>query len=159
TKRCLDDLGCAFPPLHQSPHTVGHPVVVKAQRLPGEVAAGGGERIRMLRDLVWFKAKTGTYRAAVHRLDPTPSQEWAAHVHARAWWWIGAAGTRKDDSGSDFYAALEAECRRAGRGTGHASSVHLLPGRQDRDRLVAELATRTVVGIRTTIGRLIAKSL
>jgi hypothetical protein len=127
TRRCLDDLGVAFPPLEQHLQAIDHPVVARAQQVPLEVAARGAERIVSIDDLVWFKVKTGQHRAAVHRLDP--ADEHRATVSAgSAWWWIGAAGTRKADSGSDdFYARLTAECKRAGRGSGRVSSRHLLP--------------------------------
>ena len=159
TKRCLDDLQLGFPPLEQQLHTVENPVVAKAQQVPSEVAAHGAERVAALQDLVWFKVKTGVYRAAAHKLDEAKEQR-PEVIAGEAWWWLGAAGRRKADSGSeDFYARLEAECRRAGRGSGRVSSLHLLPGDLDTKRLRAELAAQATVRIRTLVCRLVAKSL
>ncbi len=157
TKRCLDDLGIGFPVLYQPLHAVGHPVVVRAQQVPLEVEASGAERIASIKDRVWFKVKTGVYRAAVHRLGR--SEEQPLINDAEAWWWIGASGRRKADSGTDFYAALEAECRRAGKGTGAVTSTHLLPMKIDLQRLEAELATLWTTNIRTVVCRLVAQSL
>jgi hypothetical protein len=69
---------------------------------------------------------TGVYRAAVHRLSASDDQPQLI-VDAEAWWWVGAAGVRRADSGTDFYSSLEAECGRTGKGTGSVDSTHLLP--------------------------------
>lgn len=106
--------------------TLDHPVITKAQHVPEEVAAHGAERVLLTRDRVWFKVKIGTDRAVVTELDRA-SEERAEIAEAGAWWWIGAAGKRKQDSTTDFYTSLEAECARAGKGTGTGSSTHLLP--------------------------------
>ena len=127
--------------------------------MPLEVAAQGAERVVSIADRVWFKVKTGQHRAAVHRLDPANEHRIAIST-ASAWWWIGAGGTQKADSGNDdFYAQLEAECRRAGKGTGRVSSLHLLPKDVDVRRLQAELATQVVVGIRDIVCRMVANSI
>ncbi len=95
----------------------------------------------------------------MHRLDPAGEHHGAISAGS-AWWWIGAAGTRTADSGSDdFYARLEAECRRAGKGSGRVSSQHLLPAGVDLRRLQAELAARAVIGIRDIVCRLVAHSI
>jgi hypothetical protein len=158
TKRCLDDLGVSFPPLEQQLDVMDHPVVIRAQRVPLEVAARGAERVVAINDLVWLKVKTGPHRAVVHKLAAgSPPAVMSAGA---AWWWIGAAGVRKSDSGSDdFYARLEAECRRAGKGTGQVSSRHLLPADVDLKRLRAELATQVVIGVRDVVCRLVANSI
>ncbi|MEV4507448.1 hypothetical protein AB0K00_00620 [Dactylosporangium sp. NPDC049525] len=159
TKRCLEDLGGSFPPLEQRLHGIDHPVVVRAQQVPFEVAARGAERVVAIDDLVWLKVKTGHHRAAVHKLDPAGEHP-AVLSEGSAWWWIGAAGMRKADSGSDdFYARLEAECKRAGKGTGRVSSLHLLPTDVDLKRLQAELATQVVVSVREIVCRLVANSI
>jgi hypothetical protein len=159
TKSALDDLGLTFPVLEQRLHRIAHPVVARAQRVPAEVAAGGAERIAVLTDRVWFKVKTGPYRAAVHRLDHAHGHR-AEIAAENAWWWLGAAGTRKADSSTDdFYARLGTECRRAGRGTGGTSSAHLLPHEVDIRRLQAELAVQVVVRVRDLVCDLVARSL
>ncbi|MFC4040892.1 hypothetical protein ACFO1B_20870 [Dactylosporangium siamense] len=159
TKRCLDDLSISFPPLEQPLHVIDHPVAVRAQHVPLEVAAQGAQRVVSITDRVWFKVKTSQHRAAVHRLDPVHEHN-AVISAGSAWWWIGAAGTRKADSGNDdFYAQLEAECGRAGKGTGRVSSLHLLPRDVDVKRLKAELATQVVVGIRDIVCRMVANSI
>lgn len=157
TKRCLDDLGVSFPPYTESLSELSHPLVRRAQSLPQEVAAGGAERIRSLRDRVWFKCKTSVYRGAVTLLAP-PELE-SQPLPPEAAWWIGAAGTREEGSGSDFYAQLEAEATRRGKGTGGPSTEHLLPQIIDRERLKAEIAARTTQAMRNLIVRLIANSL
>jgi len=138
---------------------VDHPIVTRAQQVPSEVAAHGAERVVSITDAVWFKVKTGHYRAAVHQLDP--ASELRPEISAgSAWWWIGAAGVRKADSGAeDFYAQLAAECKRAGKGTGQVSSRQLLPTDQDLKRLRAELAAQTVVTIRDLVCGLVARSI
>ncbi|WP_033340133.1 hypothetical protein [Catenuloplanes japonicus] len=159
TKRALDDLGLAFPVLEQRLHRLAHPVVAHAQRIPAQVAAGGAERVASLGDRVWFKVKTGRHRAAVHRLDPAYEHQ-PEIVTEGAWWWLGAAGTRKGDSDADdFYTRLAAECGRAGRGTGRSSSAHLLPRSVDVRRLRAELAVQVVARVRDLVCDLIARSL
>src|SRR5262245_7793966 len=110
TRRCLDDVGLPFPPLEHSLHLVKHPIIARAQQVPLEVAADGAERIVSIDDLVWFKVKASTFRGAVHKLSEAQPQP-PLIVESNAWWWIGAAGNRKADSGSDdFYAQLQAEC-------------------------------------------------
>jgi hypothetical protein len=158
TKRCLDDLSLGFPPLEQPLETLDHPVVAKAQQIPEEVAARGAERVLAVRDLVWFKVKIGTDRAIVTELDRTTESR-SEIIQADAWWWIGAAGKRREDSDTDFYASLKAECLRAGKGTGDASSIHLLPTDIDLRRLNGELGTQTVLGIKRVVCGLIARSI
>ena len=132
--------------------------MTRAQQVPLEVAARGAERIASIDDRVWFKVKTGRHRAAVHQLDPANEHHNAISAGS-AWWWIGAAGTRKADGSDDFYAQLEAECKRAGKGSGRVSSQHLLPTDVDLRRLQAELAVRVVIGIRDIVCRLAANSI
>jgi hypothetical protein len=158
TKRCLDDLDLPFPSVEQPLHALTHPIIAKAQQVPVEVAARGAERVLLARDRVWFKVKIGTDRAVVTELDPA-TEERAEITEAQAWWWIGAAGTRKQDSSTDFYTALAAECTRAGKGTGAATSTHLLPADIDIRRLAGELVYRSVLGIRTLVRGLIARSI
>jgi len=98
TKRCLDDLGLAFPPVDLPLHEVDHPMVKKAQQTPAEVAASGAERIRSLTDRVWFKCKVSNLRGAVTKIDPSGTSVFALLESGDAWWWIGAAGERQDGS-------------------------------------------------------------
>jgi hypothetical protein len=104
-KRCMDDLGLPLPSVECPLETLDHPVVVKAQHVPAEVAARGAERVLLARDRVWFKVKIGTDRAVVTELD-RDTEDRTEIVEAEAWWWIGAAGKRKQDSSTDFYAVL-----------------------------------------------------
>jgi hypothetical protein len=159
TRRALDDLGLKFPHLERQLHRLDHPVVVRAQKIPAEVSAQGAERVVAIDDLVWFKVKTGVHRAAVHKLDSATERRPEIR-DGNAWWWLGAAGTRKADSGTDdFYSRLTLECEREGKGTGRVSSVHLLPGEWDAKRLHAELAAQFTLGIKDLVGRIAANSI
>ncbi|WP_326561270.1 hypothetical protein [Micromonospora sp. NBC_01796] len=158
TKRCLQDLELIFPPLEQSLEAIQHPVIARAQQVPHEVVAHGAERIRAIRDLVWFKVKTGTYRGAVVQLNH--AMEYRPEIlEAGTWWWIGAAGRRQQDSDADFYRSLTREVQREGKGTGTTSSAHLLPADVDIRRLRAELAVRVTLQIRQVVRKLIAGSI
>jgi hypothetical protein len=159
TKRCLDDLGLIFPSLESPLSDIDHPIVKRSQQTPAEFAAGGCERVKSLNDRVWFKCKTSIYRAAVTRLERADTTEPELLEVGEAWWWIGAAGERRDDSASDFYKQIEAEATRAGKGYGKVSSTHLLPKRVDLERLEAEIATEAVVSTRRIVCDLIASSL
>jgi hypothetical protein len=159
TQRCLTDLNLTFPPLEQQLHRLDHPVVSRAQKIPSEVADHGAERIVAINDLVWLKVKASNYRAAAHKIEAATEPR-PEIVAGRAWWWIGAAGTRKADSAADdFYARLSAECGRAGKGTGGMSSAHLLPGSEDFKRLQAELAVAAVESIKNLVCTLVANSI
>jgi hypothetical protein len=92
-------------------------------------------------------------------LDPADTTEPELLEAGEAWWWIGAAGERRDGSASDFYKQLEAEATRAGKWHGKVSSTHLLPKGVDLERLEAEIATAAVVSIRRVVCELIANSL
>jgi hypothetical protein len=116
TKRCLDDLGLSFPSLNESLSGLSHPLLKKAQLIPEEVEAGGVERVRALTDRIWLKCKVNVYRGAVTRLTPAEAESRA--LPSQTAWWIGAAGERKDDSRSDFYAQLGREATREGKGSG-----------------------------------------
>lgn len=157
TKRCLDDLGLRFPTYTDSLSDASHPLVQRAQKIPQQEAAGGVERIRSLTDRIWFKCKTSVYRGAVTKL--TLAETSSASVPPSAAWWIGAAGTRQQGSEDDFYANLEAEAVRQGKGTGAPSTRHLLPQDIDRRRLEAEIAARAVKALQETVLNLIAASL
>lgn len=127
------------------------------QKTPEEVRAGGAEPIRSLSDRMWWKCKTSDLRAVVTKL--TPAELTALGIPDLAAWWGGAAGFRRDDSASDFYRQLQAESLRHGRGTGKASTGHLLPQQVDADRLIAETVTLAVEATRTMVLGLVARSL
>jgi len=159
TKRCLDDLGLSFPTLELPLHEMYHPLVKRAQRIPAEVASGGGDRVRALDDRVWFKCRSGNLRAVVTRLEADELDDLDLIEAGAAWWWVGAAGERQDDSASDFYKVITAEAVRKGSGRTGVSSKHLLPREIDYRRLSAELALRAVQGVRRIIREIIARSL
>ena len=159
TKRSLDDLGLAFPDIGTPLETLDHPLIVKAQNVPRELAAGGAERVRSLTDRVWFKCKTSNLRGVVTRLSEDEVDQPKLLDDANAWWWLGAAGERKKDSASDFYEVIEAEAERRGKGQQGVSTTHLLPVETDYKRLQAELATQFVLTIRRVVRGIIAKSL
>jgi hypothetical protein len=151
TRRCLDDLGLSFPTLDVPLHELDHPIVQRAQRIPSEVASGGGDRVRALDDRVWFKCRSGNLRAVVTRLAADESGDFDLIEAGSAWWWVGAAGERQDDSASDFYKVITAEVTRKGKGKTGVNSAHLLPREVDYRRLRAELALRTVLGVRRVV--------
>lgn len=153
TKRCLDDLGLTFPPLTVPLHDVKHDLVVKAQRLPEELASGGAERVLALDDRVWFKVKVGEYRGAGGQVHDAPGG-------IPELWWLVAAGIRRADSkGQDFYSALESECRRAAKGTSATiDSGHLLPQDIDHRRWKAEQTTLGAVALKRVVRELICRS-
>ena len=162
TKRCLDDLGVAFPPVNQPLHTIDHPLINKAQHLPAEVTAGGAERIKALADRVWFKTKVVNLRGAATRLTPADTADAEVLAAADAWWWLCAAGERKQDSSSDFYKAIEAEAvrHRSGQpGPDPVSSIHLLPQGIDYTRLRAESLLRVQLALQNGVRRLIYRSI
>ena len=95
TKRCLSDLGLSFPTVNTPLSAIDHPLIGKAQRLPDDVASGGAERIKALTDRVWFKVKVVNLRGAATELLPEDSAQPELLSTAQAWWWLGAAGERK----------------------------------------------------------------
>jgi len=159
TKRCLADIGLKFPTVDMPLLPIDHPLIEKAQQLPAEAAAGGAEPIRALDDRLWFKIKVSTHRGAGIKLRPEDTDHTELLNTADAWWWICAAGERKSDSKSDFYKEIAAEVTRAGVGTGHANTDHLLPQAIDYKRLEAEIALQVSLGIRDVTRRLIYLSL
>ena len=157
TKRALEDLELGFPALIQPLHRIDHPLVEHAQRVPQEREAGGAERIRELDDRIWFKVKTSNYRGAAGEVNTAADPSYADL--ASSGWWLVAAGHRQaDTSGKDFYARIADECARAGRGTGHVSTDHLLPAQLDYERWIAEEAALAVVAIKRVVREAIARS-
>lgn len=163
TQRCLiDDLRLAIPDLGVVFEHIDHDLVVKAQRVPSEVASGGSERILALDDRVWLKVKTEVWRGAVTAVDDEGTE-------ATTRWWLGAAGERQGDSAHrDFYEHIRSECARAraqansatgGRVRTEVSSEHLLPTLWDRDRLEAELAYQALRETQRLICRMAAESM
>lgn len=147
TRRVLDELGLRFPLLVHALEAIADPLVAKAQSLPDEVGAGGAERIRSLTDRVWFKVKTSDHRGAAGLVVTPFSYGLPAHG-----WWLAAAGQRQADTPTrDFYDRLEAECSRAGRGSGGTDSSVLEPVDVDYRRWLAELAARAEEHLRRTM--------
>ena len=159
TKRCLTDIGLKFPSVNTPLLPIDHPLIEKAQQLPAEAKAGGAERVRSLDDRVWFKVKVMNYRGAATKLQPGDADHLDLLTATDAWWWICAAGERKSDSRTDFYKGIEAEAARAGTGSGHVSTAHLLPQEIDFKRLDAEVALQATFAIRDLTRRLIYDSL
>jgi hypothetical protein len=159
TKRCLEDLGISFPPINQPLHAIDHPLINKAQHLPAEASAGGAERIKALTDRVWFKVKVVNLRGAATQLTPSDTAESEILAAADAWWWLGAAGERKEDSSTDFYKSIEAEAARHRSGSESAGSTHLLPQSIDYTRLRAESLLRVQIALQNGVRRLIYRSL
>lgn len=161
TKRALTELGLTFPSLDVELHLVDDALIRKAQSLPEEVAGGGAERIRSLNDRVWFKVKTTDLRGAAGEAD-TPEgfgADSAANLPAVAWWLVDAGHRQSDTKNRDFYARLEAECRRAAKDTPAAvSSAHLLPSRDDYRRWELENAALVVIVLQRKVREAIARA-
>lgn len=161
TLRALTDLGRSLPPLDSELHLIDDVLLLKAQALPAEVAAGGAERIRALTDRVWFKVKTADLRGASGEAE-TPEAfgpRTDADLPAAAWWLV-AAGHRQDDTKNrDFYARLEAECERAAKGTSAVvSSAHLAPTSSDYRRWQLENIALVVVTLQRKVREAIARA-
>ncbi|GAB3947519.1 hypothetical protein GCM10029976_076930 [Kribbella albertanoniae] len=169
TKKCLSEIGMAFPVVNQPLLPISHPLIEKAQRLPAEAEAGGAEPILALNDRAWFKVKIAVHRGAATKLKPEDTEDPKLLQQENAWWWICAAGERKADSKSDFYKAIEAEASRAhkkiaaetggGADAKKVSTQHLLPQEIDYKRLRGEIAFQVSDGIRRLTRRLIYMSL
>ncbi|MGB3374703.1 MAG: hypothetical protein WBA87_06140 [Microbacterium sp.] len=161
TQRALADLGLVFPPLNIELHTLAHSLIQKAQRIPGEVASGGAERVRALKDRVWFKVKTGNLRGVVAEVQiPDGFGPRADADYSHSAWWLAAGGLRQDDTPTrDFYAVLSDECRRLAKGTGAGVyTAHLLPTAADYRRWQLENATVIAIALRRKVREAIARS-
>lgn len=159
TQRALADLGLVFPPLNIELHTLAHSLIQKAQRIPGEVASGGAERVRALKDRVWFKVKTGNLRGVVAEVQiPDGFGPRADADYSHSAWWLAAGGLRQDDTPTrDFYAVLSDECRRLAKGTGAGVyTAHLLPTAADYRRWQLENATVIAIALRRKVREAIA---
>lgn len=156
TFRVLEELGAAVPTLDVPISDAAHPLITKAQSIPEELSAGGAEPILSLKDRQWWKVKITDFRGAVVHAGTPGELRQDESLPSRAWW-PAAAGHRKDDSATqDFYARLETESKRAGRGTGKVSTDHLLPTTKDYRRWQVELATRWVVELQQVVRHTIA---
>ena len=145
TRKSLDGLGIALPPIDQPLHEIDDQHVKEMQKMPERALAGGAERILRIADRVWLKYKSSDVRAAVGKLKESEVAECVMPIPQLGRWWIGAAGQRQADSGQhDFYALLP------------TSSYDLLPTRWDEDRLEAEVSLRWVAEVRREVRRLIA---
>lgn len=155
TRRCLADLDLPVPNLGVRLCDLEHPLVVKSQQVPDEVASGNAERVRSLTDRVWFKIKTGQWRGAATDLrDVVPAD--APTLGAR--WWLGAAGTRQEDSPQHDFYALVADAAHRG-GTHSCSTDYLLPSDWDLKRLAAEAAVNAQAVLERLVRTAAAESL
>lgn len=103
-------------------HALSHPLIAKSQETPAQVESGGAERIRSIKDRVWFKVKVNDDRGGVARLNETEQEQFQNHA-----WWLGLCGKRVGDSQQhNFYDNLP------------AASSGFLPTEQDRKRLHLE---------------------
>lgn len=135
TQLALADLSVPVPDLGVALEDVAHELLARAQQVPEKVAAGGATRIIALDDLIWFKVKTKIWRGAATRHAVLAHDEDADESEPLGCWWLGAAGTRRQDSGqADFYEQLERSCvprRKAANAAGESvrsntQSTHLL---------------------------------
>jgi hypothetical protein len=128
-------------------HEIEHPVVLKGQLLPQQVASGGAERIVSIRERVLFKIKSSNWRAAAGEV---PLVSPANSIMQR--WWIVAAGSRQQDSPQhDFYARLS---------DAHARDPDsLVPTGWDLDRLDGESAVYAVRIVHDLIRQAAAQSM
>lgn len=147
TKRLLDELGVALPTADVSLHLLADEPIPAAQSHPERFEVGGLERVKALRDRVWFKLKSGRWRGAVVRLtDRELVREAEAHdgdaLPASDRWWLGAAGLREDGSHRDFYASVAAQtrCAKTPDKPDGVDTDGLLPQAWDRKRLRLERA-------------------
>lgn len=155
TKRCLADLGCVVPDLGTRLSSLSHPLIVKAQSLPAQSAAGGAERVKVLTDRVWLKVKVDNWRGVASDLHGESTDELSAFG---AYWWLGAGGTRQDDSAHrDFYSLVSEEAHRAGKNT--CSTDFLLPSAWDVRRLHAEAAVNAQLILEKLVRAAAAQSL
>lgn len=143
----LDELGIALPTADVPLHLLTDEPIPAAQSHPERFEAGGVERVKALRDRVWFKLKSGRWRGAVVRLtDRELVSEAETHdgdtLDASDRWWLGAAGLREDGSRRDFYAtvAAQAQCERSPQNPDGVNTDDLLPQGWDRKRLRLERA-------------------
>jgi hypothetical protein len=146
TRRTLEQLGIALPPIQKFLHLLPHPIVQKAQRLPEEMSGGGGERVLMLEDRLWFKVKRQRWRAVCTELRGVDLER-LPFSHS---WWMGSAGVRTADSGDDFYATLAPFT---------TDSSPLLPTTWDEKRLVAEAGTLAVAVTQEAVIEAVAEAL
>ena len=158
TRRVLSDLGLGFPSLDRALEDIDEPLLRKAQDLPDELAAGGAERVLSLADRVWFKVKTVDERGAAGEVA-TPDLAQELHQLPPAGWWLVAAGHRQQDTPRrDFYARLESECVREGKGSGKPSTDGLLPTEIDYKRWGVERTTLAVSAMKDLVRQAVARS-
>jgi hypothetical protein len=161
TQRALRDLALTFPPLDVELHSLDNALIQKSQAVTSEVAAGGAERVLALKDRVWFRVKTTDLRGVAGEVETAPEfgPGTSADLPASAWW-LTAAGHRQDDTKNrDFYANLEAECRRAAKGSSAAvCSAHLVPTHLDCRRWELEKASLVVVTLQRKVREAIARA-
>lgn len=159
TKSALDGAKIALPDIGEPLHEIDHPIVAKAQTIPEQHAGGRTERVVSLTDRVWFKARAGDWRAAITDLEthglPSKLLTKRLSVHD-AWWWLGAAGHRQDDSPQkDFYSQLKSQSFTGKK----CSTDFMLPTEWDCRRLEAEVALSETLALQMTIRNAARQSL
>lgn len=111
-----------MPTLDVGLHALKHPLIEKSQGVPEQVDSGGAERIRSVKDRVWFKVKANDDRGGVAQLDEAEGDRFQGFK-----WWMGLCGKRVGDSQQhNFYDNLP------------ACSDEFLPTERDQKRLVLE---------------------
>lgn len=149
TIRCLkDDLQISLPAVDAPLHQIAHPLMMRAQLIPEQAAAGSTERIKSLSDRWWLRVKIrgSGWRGAVTAGDNVPQD---LKDPCGDYWWLGAAGKRDEDSKHDFYNTVASQ----------ATSDWMLPTRPDAVRISVERAFADEIAIRARIRELLVKSL
>jgi hypothetical protein len=147
THGVLESLQLTVPPLTTILHELDEPLIKKAQSVPDVVRSGKAERILALHDRVWFKVKRARQRGAATCLSTAEAR--VLPIEHR--WWLGAVGTRRDDSPQDdFYAHLKVYLD---------DSAELLPDEWDKRRLLAEAVTLAVRVTQAAVRGAVAESL
>ncbi|MGK7221532.1 hypothetical protein ACSNO4_01885 [Kocuria flava] len=122
TIRVVRELEISLPPVDVGLHALSHPLIEKAQVIPSQVESGGAERIRAVKDRVWFKVKVNDDRGGVAQLDSADEDSFHGFD-----WWLGLCGKRVSDSQQhNFYDQLP------------ESSAEYLPTTLDQKRLALE---------------------
>jgi hypothetical protein len=170
TRLCLDSLGytlATIPDAHTPLHRLPDDIVVRAQKLPEELAAGAAQRILCLEDRAWFKVRhSERLRGAATRLSDDELRESLGldadiPLSPAGRWWLGDTGWREGGSEDDFYAALQAAGEReaAGDHKHNATSRWLMPTRWDWLRLKGEAGVAWVATARRNVQHLVARSI
>jgi hypothetical protein len=140
----LDELDIGVPTLDESLDSLDHPLIIKAQNVPEQVASNGGQRILCLTERIWYKTKVHDWRGAVASFAECPFEE----LGSPPFWWLGTAGKRRSDSSqSNFYDQLPAD------------DSTRIPGDWDWRRWVAESALAGATAVQSTVRNAARESL